>query len=77
MRRIKGGLALHRGWAKLMLDRCRDLVQYPNQPSPTAAEATDEDDEDARAFYHHTRPPGYGGLAPRGEFLVLGFPAIF
>ena len=24
------GLALHRGWAKLMLDRYRDLVQHPN-----------------------------------------------
>ena len=32
------------------------------QPSPRmAAEATDEDDEEARAFYHHTRLPGYGG----------------
>ena len=45
---------------KLMLDRCRNLVQHPNQPRPTAAEATDEDDE-ARAFYHHTHPPGYRG----------------
>ena len=55
------GLALHRGWAKLMLGRCRDLVQHPNQPRPMAAEATDEDDEEAHAFYHHTHPPGYGG----------------
>ena len=28
------GLALQRGWAKLMPDRCRDLVQHPNQPVP-------------------------------------------
>ena len=35
-------LALHRGWAKLMPGRCRDLVQHPKQPRPTAAEATDE-----------------------------------
>ena len=55
------GLALHRGWAKLMLDRCRDLVQHPNQPRPTAAKATDEDDVEAHAFYHHTHHPGYGG----------------
>ena len=54
------GLALHRGWAKHMLDRCRDLVQHPNQPRPMAVEAT-ENDEKARAFYHHTHPPGYGG----------------
>ena len=26
------GLAIHRGWAKLLLDRCRDLVQDPRQP---------------------------------------------
>ena len=39
-----------------MLDRCRDLVQHPNQPRPMATEATDEDDEEAHAFYHHTRP---------------------
>ena len=32
-----------------------------NQPRPMAAEATDEDDEEAHAFYHHTHPPGYGG----------------
>ena len=55
------GLALHRGWTKLMLDRSRDLVQHPHQPRPMAAEATDGDDEEARAFYHHTHPPGYGG----------------
>jgi len=54
-------LALHRGWAKLMLDRCRDLVKHPSQPRPMATEATDEDDEEARAFYRHTHPPGYGG----------------
>ena len=55
------GLELYRGWAKPMLDRCRDLFQHPNQPRPMAAEATDEDDEEARAFCHHTHPPGYGG----------------
>jgi hypothetical protein len=55
------GLALHRGWAKLMLDRCRDLVQHPNQPRSMVSEATDEDDEEAHAFYHHTRPSGHEG----------------
>ena len=33
----------------------------PNQPRPTAAEATDEDDEEALDFYHHTQSPGYRG----------------
>ena len=54
------GLALHRGWAKFMRDRCRNLVQHPNRPRPTAAEATEKDDEEARAFYHHPHPPGFG-----------------
>ena len=49
------GLALHRGWAKLILGRCRDLVKHLSQSRPMAAEATDENDEEAHAFYHHTR----------------------
>ena len=51
------GLALHRGWAKLMPDRCLDLVRYPNQPRPTAAEATDEDGDESQTFIHHSQPP--------------------
>ena len=47
--------------AKPMLGRCQELVQHPNQPRPMAAEAADEDDEEARAFHHHTHPPGYTG----------------
>ena len=53
-------LALHRGWAKLMLGHFRDLVQHPNQPRPMAAESAVEDDKEAHAFYHHTHPSGYG-----------------
>ena len=68
------GLALHRGWAKLMPDRCRDLVQHPNQPRPAAAEATGEDNEDSHTSCHRTRPPGYGGR-PLGGAPCLGFPA--
>ena len=41
------GLALHHGWAELMLGRWRDLVQHPNQPRPTATDVTDADDEEA------------------------------
>ena len=40
-----------------MLGRCRDLIQHPNQPRPTAAEAADQDDEEANAFYHDNPPP--------------------
>ena len=38
------GLALNRGWAKIMLDRSLKLVQHPNHPRPTA-EAADKDGE--------------------------------
>ena len=55
------GLELHRGWAKPMLDRCRDLFQHPNQPRPMAAEETDEYGEEAHAFYHYTHSPGSWG----------------
>ena len=44
-----------------MLSRCRDLVQHSSQPRLKATEATDEDDEEAHAFYQYTYPPGYGG----------------
>ena len=40
--------------------RCRDVVRHPNQPRPTAAEATDEDEKEAHAFYHHTHPLAMG-----------------
>ena len=66
------GLALQRGWAELMPVRCRDLVQHPNQPRPTAAEAADGDGEEARTFYYHP-------LAMRGRPLkggpCLGVPS--
>ena len=51
-------LMSHRGLAKLLLDRTRDLVQHPNQPRPT--HVTDEDDAEAYAYFHHIRPPGKG-----------------
>ena len=59
--RTAPGLALHRGWARPMSDRCLDLAQHANQPYLMAAEVTDADDERARAFYHHTHPSGNGG----------------
>ena len=42
-----------------------DLFQHPNKPRPMATEATDENGEEALAFYHHT--------APRGSSLSLVF----
>ena len=55
------GLAVHHERAKLKLDRYRDPVQHLNQQRPTAADATDADDEEACAFYHHNHPPGCAG----------------
>ena len=55
---------------KPMLGRCRDLVQHPNQPRPTAADSIEADDEEARAYYYHNHPPGREGQAPREGSLV-------
>ena len=66
------GLALNCWWAKHMPGRCRDPVQPPNQPHPTAAEATDEVIEEAHAFYHHTQPLAMGGRPVVGAS-CLGF----
>ena len=40
-------LAIHRGWAKLLLGRCRDRVQDPRQPRTHKREA-DEDGAEAQ-----------------------------
>ena len=56
-----GGFTSQSYSKKIMLDRFRDLVQHPNQPRSMATGATDEDDEEAHAFYHHFPPPGNGG----------------
>ena len=62
LRRVRRSLGLraHRGWAKLLLDRTRDLVQHPNQPRN--ARTTDEDDAEAHTHYHQTHPPGRNGV---------------
>ena len=51
----------------MSLDRCRDLVQHPNQPRPMATEATDEDDEEAHAFYYTRRHAFYHHTHPHGD----------
>ena len=45
------GLAVHRGRAKLLLERCRDLDQDPQQPRTHTSEK-DEDGAAARGFFH-------------------------
>ena len=53
-------LIVHRGWAKLLLDRCRDLAQDPRQPR-THTRETDEYGAEANecSNFHQTR--GRGG----------------
>ena len=57
-------LAVHCGWAKLLLDRCRDLVQDPRQPRFHTREA-DEDDAEAHEYFHFHQTRGGGGHRPR------------
>ena len=54
------GLAVHRGWAKPLLDRCRDLVQDPQQPR-TRTRETDKDDAEAHEHFHFLQTRGGGG----------------
>ena len=51
------GLAIHRGWAELLLDRCRDLVQDPRQPR-THTRETNEDDAEAHGYFHFHQTRG-------------------
>ena len=54
------GLNVHRGWAKLLLDSCRDLLQDPRQPR-THTRETDEDDAEAHVYFQLHQTPGRGG----------------
>ena len=45
------GLAIHREWAKLLLDRCCDLVQDPRQPR-THTRETDKGNAEAHGYFH-------------------------
>ena len=53
------GHTAHRGWARLLLDRARDLIIHgPAQRDANGAMPTDEDDQDGHFFFNH---PGSGG----------------
>ena len=49
-----------RGLAKMLLDRCRDLVQDPRQPRTHTLE-TDEDDAEEHEYFHFHQSRGRGG----------------
>ena len=58
------GLAVHRGWAKLLLGRCRDLAQDPRQPR-TYTRETDENAAEAHEYFHFHQTCGRGGRQTR------------
>ena len=48
------GHTAHRGWARLLLDRARDLIIHgPAQRGANGAMPTDEDDQDGHFFFNH------------------------
>ena len=49
------GHTAHRGWARLLLDRARDLIIHgpAHRGANGAAMPTDEDDQDGHFFYNH------------------------
>ena len=54
------GHTAHRGWARLLLDRARDLIIHgpAHRGANGAAMPTDEDDQGGHFFYNH---PERGG----------------
>ena len=50
------GHTAHRGWARLLLDRARDLITHgpAHRGANGAAMPTDKDDQDGHFFYNHS-----------------------
>ena len=70
-----GAAKTHRGWARLLLNRARDLIIHgpAHHGASCAAMPTDEDDQDGHFFFNH---PGRGGATPllrRAQPLFLLF----
>jgi len=55
------GHTAHRGWARLLLDRARDLIIHglAHRDANGAAMATDEGDQDGHFFFNHPERGGY------------------
>jgi len=55
------GHTAHRGWARLLLDRARDLIIHgsAHRGANGVAMSTDEDDQDGHFFYDHPERGGY------------------
>jgi len=55
------GHTAHRGWARLLLNRARDLIIHgpAHRGANGAAMPTDEDDQDGHFFFNHPERGGY------------------
>ena len=55
------GHTAHRGWARLLLDRARDLIIHgpAHRSANGAAIPTDEGDQDGHFFYNHPERGDY------------------
>ena len=55
------GHTAHRGWARLLLNRARDLITHgpAHRGANGVAMPTDEDDQDGHFFYNHPERGGY------------------
>ena len=55
------GLTAHRGWARLLLNRARDLITHgpAHRGANGAAIPTDEGDQDGHFFFNHPERGGY------------------
>ena len=55
------GHTAHRGWARLLLDRARDLIIHgsAHRGANGVAMPTDEDDQDGHFFYNHPERGAY------------------
>ena len=55
------GHTAHRGWARLLLDRARDLIIHGSAHRGVngVAMPTDEDDQDGHFFYNHPEGGAY------------------
>ena len=56
-----GGHTAHRGWARLLFNRARDLINHgpAHRGANGAAMLTDENDQDGHFFFNHPERGGF------------------
>ena len=67
------GHTAHRGWARLLLDRARDLIIHgpAYRGANGAAMPTDEDDQDGHFYFNQPERGGATPLPRRAQPLLL------